>query len=94
MNGSDGCKRACFGSSPAAKRARTDIQGTPAAAADHGFTTVSAQSQRDTRRTNDSLHKTIQLDPVTCVLLDTPYMQRLRGLGQLGTAFLGEYESC
>jgi hypothetical protein len=38
------------------------------------------------RRTNDEIHSTIDLDPVTCALLSTPPMQRLRGLKQLGTA--------
>jgi HD superfamily phosphohydrolase len=38
------------------------------------------------RRTNDEIHSTITLDPVTCVLMDTPPFQRLRGLKQLGTA--------
>ncbi|GKY93885.1 hypothetical protein MPSEU_000355400 [Mayamaea pseudoterrestris] len=38
------------------------------------------------RRTNDEIHSSIELDPVTGALLDTPFMQRLRGLKQLGTA--------
>ena len=84
------CKRAFFSSSPAAKRAKRATENAPKQI-HHGFVTVSAQSQRDARRTNDSLHKTIHLDPVTCVLLDTPFLQRLRGLSQLGTAFLGEF---
>ncbi|GKY93865.1 hypothetical protein MPSEU_000353400 [Mayamaea pseudoterrestris] len=56
----------------------------------HGFHTTAANCKR---RTNDCLHKTIHLDPVTCVLMDTPLMQRLRGLNQLGTAFL-VYNDC
>ena len=36
-------------------------------------------------RTNDDVHTSIVLCPVTCALLSTPQMQRLRGLKQLGT---------
>jgi hypothetical protein len=38
------------------------------------------------RRTNDEIHSSIQLGPVLTCILDTPPMQRLRGLKQLGTA--------
>jgi len=37
-------------------------------------------------RTNDDIHNTITLDPVTLALVDSPQFQRLRGLGQLGVA--------
>jgi deoxynucleoside triphosphate triphosphohydrolase SAMHD1 len=40
----------------------------------------------DLRRTNDEIHSSIPLNPVVTLFLDTPPMQRLRGLKQLGTA--------
>lgn len=40
----------------------------------------------DKRRTNDEIHSTVKLGPVLTCILDTPPMQRLRGLKQLGTA--------
>lgn len=40
------------------------------------------------RQTNDEIHSSIDLCPVTTAILDTPPMQRLRGLKQLGTAEL------
>lgn len=40
----------------------------------------------DKRRTNDEIHSSVQLGPVLTAILDTPPMQRLRGLSQLGTA--------
>jgi hypothetical protein len=43
-------------------------------------------SYRDNRRTNDDIHSSISLGPVVTCLLDTPPMQRLRGLKQLGCA--------
>ena len=39
-------------------------------------------------RTNDDVHTTIKLCPATKTIIDTPQMQRLRGLKQLGTAEL------
>ena len=41
---------------------------------------------RDNRRTNDEIHSSISLGPVVTCILDTPPMQRLRGLKQLGCA--------
>lgn len=41
-----------------------------------------------TIRTNDDVHTTIRLCPATKTIIDTPQMQRLRGLKQLGTAEL------
>jgi hypothetical protein len=41
---------------------------------------------RDNRRTNDEIHSSIVLGPVLTCILDTPPMQRLRGLKQLGPA--------
>ena len=41
---------------------------------------------RDNRRTNDEIHSTINLGPVVTCILDTPPMQRLRFLKQLGCA--------
>ena len=40
----------------------------------------------DKRRTNDEIHSSVHLGPVLTCILDTPPMQRLRGLKQLGTA--------
>lgn len=40
----------------------------------------------DSRRVNCEIHSSIDLCPITCWLLDTPYLQRLRALKQLGTA--------
>jgi HD superfamily phosphohydrolase len=48
--------------------------------------TLRSLSIFDRRRTNDEIHSTIDLDPVTNILLDTPQLQRLRGLKQLGAA--------
>lgn len=42
----------------------------------------------ETRRTNDEIHSTIELCPVTVALMDTPQFQRLRGIRQLGTSEL------
>jgi deoxynucleoside triphosphate triphosphohydrolase SAMHD1 len=39
-----------------------------------------------TRRTNDEIHSTISLCPVTCLIMDTPEFQRLKGIKQLGSA--------
>jgi HD domain len=39
-----------------------------------------------TRRTNDEIHSTIALCPVTCLIMDTPGFQRLKGIKQLGSA--------
>lgn len=39
-----------------------------------------------TRRTNDEIHSTISLCPVTCLIMDTPAFQRLKGIKQLGSA--------
>ncbi len=39
-----------------------------------------------TSRTNDDIHTSINLDPLTLAFLDTPQLQRLRGLNQLGVA--------
>jgi len=36
-------------------------------------------------RTNDDIHSSITLDPITHAFLSTPHLQRLRGLKQLGT---------
>ncbi|GMH87022.1 hypothetical protein TrVE_jg13486 [Triparma verrucosa] len=54
----------------------------------HGFSTTSLKSQSTslTTRTNDDVHLSISLDPLTQAFLDTPQMQRLRGLSQLGVA--------
>ena len=41
---------------------------------------------RDSRRTNDEIHSSISFGPVMTCLIDTPPMQRLRGLKQLGCA--------
>jgi deoxynucleoside triphosphate triphosphohydrolase SAMHD1 len=38
------------------------------------------------RRTNDEIHSTIALCPVTCLIMDTPEFQRLKGIKQLGSA--------
>lgn len=40
----------------------------------------------DQRRTNDEIHSSIRLSPILTAILDTPPMQRLRGLKQLGAA--------
>mmetsp|Transcript_10890 Transcript_10890/g.20358 ORF Transcript_10890/g.20358 Transcript_10890/m.20358 type:complete len:688 (+) Transcript_10890:118-2181(+) len=37
-------------------------------------------------RTNDDVHKSIHLCPLTLAVIDTPHMQRLRGLKQLGVS--------
>lgn len=37
-------------------------------------------------RTNDDVHKSIPYDPLVEAILDTPHVQRLRGLKQLGTS--------
>jgi hypothetical protein len=41
---------------------------------------------RDNRRTNDEIHSSINLGPIITCIIDTPPMQRLRGLKQLGCA--------
>ncbi|GMH80695.1 hypothetical protein TL16_g08657 [Triparma laevis f. inornata] len=54
----------------------------------HPFSTTSLKSESTslTTRTNDDVHLSISLDPLTQAFLDTPQMQRLRGLSQLGVA--------
>lgn len=37
-------------------------------------------------RTNDDVHRSIKLCPLTLAVMDTPHMQRLRGLKQLGVS--------
>ena len=41
-----------------------------------------------TLRTNDDVHGSISLCPLTIAIIDTPHMQRLRGLKQLGASDL------
>ena len=38
------------------------------------------------RRTNDEVHSSIVLCPVTVAIMDTPQFQRLRGIKQMGTS--------
>jgi HD superfamily phosphohydrolase len=52
------------------------------------FITRAPIDEPGTIRTNDDIHKSIHLCPVTKTIIDTPQMQRLRGLKQLGTAEL------
>ena len=42
------------------------------------------QTTNGTSRTNDDVHNSIPIDAMTKTILDTPHLQRLRGLKQLG----------
>lgn len=50
------------------------------------FTLRPLKSLTSTSRTNDDIHSSITLDPLTLAFLDSPPFQRLRGLNQLGVA--------
>ena len=54
----------------------------------HQFRTRQLEAPHTPVRTNDEVHSTIFLCPVTKAIVDTPHFQRLRGLKQLG---LSEY---
>ena len=44
------------------------------------------QTTNGTSRTNDDVHNSISMDALTKTILDTPHLQRLRGLKQLGVS--------
>ncbi len=50
------------------------------------FVTYCSQAAFGTLRTNDDVHGSIPLCPLTIAIIDTPHMQRLRGLKQLGVS--------
>ena len=43
-------------------------------------------SKSKSLHTNDTIHKSIRLDPLSCEIVNTPHIQRLRKLKQLGSS--------